>query len=251
MAAAKELKAVSRANAGKGAARAERRAGRVPGTVYGENQPAASISVDAVEIGRRIYAGRFLTTVFDLEIDGQKTRVIPRDFQLDPLKDRPVHVDFQRLGKGAIIKVAVPVHFINQEASPGIKRGGTLNVVRHTVDFHCPAEQIPESITADLTGLEINDSLHISAVKLPDGVKPVIRDRDFTIATIVPSSGYLEELAAAAAKAKADAAAAEAAAAAGTPPAGEGVAPAAGEGAAPAAPAADAKGAKPEGGDKK
>jgi len=244
MAAAKELKAVKRDNAGKGPARAERRAGRVPGTVYGENQPAASISVDAVEIGRRIYAGRFLTTVFDLDIDGQKTRVIPRDFQLDPLKDRPVHVDFQRLGKGAVIKVAVPVHFINQEASPGIKRGGTLNVVRHTVDFYAPAESIPESITADLTGLEINDSLHISAVTLPEGVKPVIRDRDFTIATIVPSSGYLEELAAAAQKAKADAAAAEAAAAAG--PAPEGAAPA---GDAAAAPAAGA--AKPEGGDKK
>jgi len=245
MAAAKELKATARGKAGKGAARAERRAGRVPGTVYGENQPAASISVDAVEIGRRIYAGRFLTTVFDLEIDGQKTRVIPRDFQLDPLKDLPVHVDFQRLGKGAVIKVAVPVHFINQDGSPGIKRGGTLNVVRHTVDFYAPAESIPESITADLTGLEINDSLHISAVKLPEGVRPVIRDRDFTIATIVPSSGYLEEMAAAAQKAKADAAAAEAAAAA--PAAAEG-APAA-PGAVAAAPAAGA--AKPEGGDKK
>jgi large subunit ribosomal protein L25 len=243
MAAAKEMKAFKRDNAGKGAARAERRAGRVPGTVYGENQPASSISVDAVDIERRIYAGRFLTTVFDLDIDGQKTRVIPRDFQLDPLKDRPVHVDFQRLGKGSVIKVAVPVHFINQEGSPGIKRGGTLNVVRHTVDFYAPAESIPESITADLTGLEINDSLHISAVKLPEGVRPVIRDRDFTIATIVPSSGYLEEMAAAAQKAKADAAAAEAAAAAPAP--AEGAAPAAGA----AAPAAGA--AKPEGGDKK
>lgn len=244
MAAAKELKAVKRENAGKGAARAERRAGRVPGTVYGENQPAASISVDSVELGRSIFAGRFLTTVFDLDIDGQKTRVIPRDFQLDPLKDQPIHVDFQRLGKGAVIKVAVPVHFVNQADSPGIKRGGTLNVVRHTVEFMAPAESIPESITADLAGLEINDSLHISAVKLPEGVVPLIRDRDFTIATIVPSSGYLEEMAAAAQKAKADAAAAEAAAAAGTPAAGDAAAPAAG---APAPAAA----AKPEGGDKK
>lgn len=231
MAATKELKATVRANAGKGAARAERRAGRTPGTVYGENKPAQSIAVDTVEIGRSIYAGRFLTTVFDLDIGGEKTRVIPRDFQLDPLKDQPVHVDFQRLGKGATIRVAVPVNFVNQEAAPGIKRGGTLNIVRHTIEFLCPAENIPESITADLTGLEINDSLHISAVKLPEGVRPVIRDRDFTIATIVPSSGYLEELAAAAQKAKTDAAAAEAAAAA----------PAAGEGAPAAAPAGDAK----------
>lgn len=244
MAAAKELKAVKRENAGKGAARAERRAGRVPGTVYGENQPAASISVDSVELGRSIFAGRFLTTVFDLDINGQKTRVIPRDFQLDPLKDQPIHVDFQRLGKGAVIKVAVPVHFVNQADSPGIKRGGTLNVVRHTVEFMAPAESIPESITADLAGLEINDSLHISAVKLPEGVVPLIRDRNFTIATIVPSSGYLEEMAAAAQKAKADAAAAEAAAAAGTPAAGDAAAPAAGA-------AAPAAAAKPEGGDKK
>lgn len=224
MAATKELKATARTKAGKGAARAERRAGRVPATVYGENQPAASISVDAIEVGRRIMAGRFLTTVLDIDLDGQKTRVIPRDFQLDPLKDEPVHVDFQRLGKGSVIKVAVPVLFLNQEISPGIKRGGTLNVVRHTVDFFAPAESIPESITADLSGLEINDSLHISAIKLPEGVKPVIRDRDFTIATIVPSSGYLEEVAAAAQKAKTDAAAATAA----TP-------------AAAAAPAAEAK----------
>ncbi len=224
MAATKELKATARAKAGKGAARAERRAGRVPATVYGENQPSASISVDAIEVGRRILAGRFLTTVLDIDLDGKKTRVIPRDFQLDPLKDEPIHVDFQRLGKGSVIKVAVPVHFVNQEISPGIKRGGTLNVVRHTVDFFAPAENIPASITADLSDLEINDSLHISAIKLPEGVKPVIRDRDFTIATIVPSSGYLEEVAAAAQKAKTDAAAATAAPAA-----------------AAAAPAADAK----------
>jgi len=159
MAATKELKATARAKAGKGAARAERRAGRVPATVYGENQPSASISVDAVEVGRRIMAGRFLTTVLDIELDGQKT---------------------------------------------------------------APAESIPESITADLSELEINDSLHISAIKLPEGVTPVIRDRDFTIATIVPSSGYLEEVAAAAQKAKADAAAAAApAAAAAAAPAAE------------------------------
>jgi large subunit ribosomal protein L25 len=235
MAATQQLKATARDKAGKGAARAARREGKVPATLYGEDKDPMSLALDATEIGRRILAGRFLTTVFEIDIDGQKTRVIPRDFQLDPLKDKPIHVDFQRLGAGSTIRVAVPVHFINQEASPGIKRGGTLNIVRHTIEFFCPAESIPESITADLAGLEINDSLHISAVKLPDGVRPVIRDRDFTIATIVPSSGYLEELAAAKAK---EATAATAAAAA----------PAAGDAAAPAAPAADAKA---EGGDKK
>jgi large subunit ribosomal protein L25 len=233
MAATQQLKATARPNAGKGAARATRRDGKVPATLYGEDKDPMSLSLDAVEIGRRILAGRFLTTVFEIEIDGQKTRVIPRDFQLDPLKDLPMHVDFQRLGAGSTIRVAIPVHFVNQESSPGIKRGGTLNIVRHTVEFFCPAESIPASITADLAGLEINDSLHISAVKLPEGVRPVIRDRDFTIATIVPSSGFLEEMAAAKAKE------ATAATAAATPAAGD---------AAAAAPADDAK---PEGGDKK
>lgn len=235
MAATQQLKATARAKAGKGAARATRREGKVPATVYGEDKDPVSLALDATEIGRRILAGRFLTTVFEIDVDGEKTRVIPRDFQLDPIKDRPMHVDFQRLGAGSTIRVAVPVHFVNQEASPGIKRGGTLNIVRHTVEFLCPAESIPASITADLAGLEINDSLHISSVALPEGVRPVIRDRDFTIATIVPSSGFLEEMAAAKAK---EATAATAAAAA--PVAGEGDA---------AAPAADD--AKPEGGDKK
>ena len=239
MAKAIALTATKREKAGKGAARAGPRAAPRPGARWGKRKAGFSTSLKPPNRPRRIFAGRFLTTVFELDLGGEKTRVIPRDFQLDPLKDQPIHVDFQRLGAGATIRVAIPVNFTNQEASPGIKRGGTLNVVRHTVEFFCAAENIPESITADLSGLEINDSLHISAVKLPEGVRPVIKDRDFTIATIVPSSGYLEELAAAAEKAKADAAAATAATpAAGAAPAGD----------AAAAPAADAKA---EGGDKK
>lgn len=233
-----EMKATARPEVGKGAARAVRRTGRVPGVIYGDKKPPLPISLDATELGRRIYAGHFLTTVYELDVDGEKHRVIPRAYQLDPVKDKPVHVDFQRLGVGATVRVHVPVRFVNHDASPGLKRGGTLNIVRHTVEFYCPAERIPEYITADLTGMEIAHSLHISAVQLPEGVRPVIRDRDFTIATVVSSSGYLEEQAAAKAKAEAEAAAPAAAA----PAEGAPAAPA--EGAAPAEAAGEAKGKK-------
>ena len=242
MSTAQAMKATARPQVGKGAARATRRTGRVPGVIYGDKKAPLSISLDAAEVGQRIFAGHFLTTGYELDVDGQKHRVIPRAFQLDPVKDKPVHVDFQRLAPGASIRVHVPVRFVNHDASPGIKRGGTLNIVRHTVELYCPAENIPENIVADLTGLEIAHSLHISAIKLPEGSRPAIRERDFTVATIVSSSGYLEEQAAAKAKAEADAAAAATAAAA---PAEGAAAPA--EGAAPAdgaAPAPDAKAKK-------
>jgi large subunit ribosomal protein L25 len=214
-----------------------------------------AISLDATELTRRIYAGAFLTTLFSVDVDGEKHDVISRGFQLDPLRDHPTHVDFQRVAPGAVIRVAVPMKFINHDAAPGIKRGGTLNIVRHTVEFFCPADAIPDFITADLTGLEIGYSLHISAVKLPDNVRPVIRDRDFTVATVVSSSGYLEEQL----LAKQKEAEAAAAAAAGVVPGVEGAEVVEGaEGAAPAAPgaAAPAEGAaappaaEPKGGDK-
>jgi large subunit ribosomal protein L25 len=251
MAAKAVLKAIARPGVGKGAARAARRAGQVPGVIYGDKKPPVAISIEFTEVTKRLNAGHFLTTLLDVELDGAKHQVIPRGFQLDPLKDTLTHVDFQRIAPGSTLRVAIPMKFVNAEESPGIKRGGTLNVVRHTVEFICPVEKIPEFITADLTGLEIGKSLHISAVKLPEGIKPVISDRDFTVATIVSSSGYLEEQAAAKAKAEADAAAAAAGAVA---PGAEGAAaaaPAEGAAAAPAegaaAPAADAKaGDKPK-----
>jgi len=242
MAAKAVLNATARPGAGKGAARAARRAGKVPAVIYGDKKPPVSISLEFGEVVKRLGAGHFLTTVLDIDLDGTKHQVIPRGFQLDPLKDAPTHVDFQRIAPGTTLRVAIPMKFVNAEGSPGIKRGGTLNIVRHTVEFICPVEKIPEFITADLTGLEIGKSLHISAVSLPDGIKPVISDRDFTVATVVSSSGYLEEQAAAKAKAEADAAAAATAAA----PGAEGAAAAApAEGAAPAADAAagDAKAA--------
>jgi large subunit ribosomal protein L25 len=213
MATVRELKATARPSVGKGAARAERRAGRVPGVIYGDNQPPLPISVEDRELRQRILAGRFLTTIFDVSLDGKKHRVIPRDFHLDPVRDFPIHVDFMRLGEGATIRVSVPLHVVNGETSPGVKRGGTVNIVTHTLELECLAENIPQFIEADVGALEINNSLHISDVKLPTGVKPLLRE-DATLVTIVPPSGYGEEQKAAAAPAAGAAAPAAAPAAA-------------------------------------
>jgi large subunit ribosomal protein L25 len=237
MATVKELKATARPQSGKGAARAERRAGRVPGVIYGDNKPPLPISVDDRELRQRILAGRFLTTLFDIDLEGKKHRVIPRDYHLDPVKDFPLHVDFMRLGEGATIRVSVPLHVINAETAPGVKRGGTVNIVTHTIDLECSVENIPQYIDADVGALEISYSLHLSDIKLPKGVRALSRE-DATLVTIVPPSGYAEEQKAAAAGAAAPAAGAAAPAAA---------APAAGA----AAPAAGAAKAPAGGGDKK
>ncbi|NWG25052.1 MAG: 50S ribosomal protein L25/general stress protein Ctc, partial [Pseudorhodoplanes sp.] len=193
MATVMELKATARPKAGKGAARAVRRAGRVPGVIYGDNKPPLPISLDHKELNLRIYAGRFLTTLYDIDIDGTKHRVIPRDFQLDPIKDTPLHVDFMRLGAGAKIRVNIPVHVFGTEKSPGIKRGGAVNIVTHTVEVLCPPEAIPQSIDVDVSGLEISYSKHLSDITLPDNVKVTARG-DLTLVTIVPPSGYAEEI---------------------------------------------------------
>jgi large subunit ribosomal protein L25 len=236
MATVKEIKAAVRPKSGKGAARAERRAGRVPGVIYGNNEPPLAVSFDHNELRQRIYAGRFLTTLYNIDIEGKKHRVIPRDFQLDPVKDLPIHVDLLRVAEGATIRVRVPIHVMNADQSPGVKRGGAVNIVTHTVDVMCPAESIPESINVDIAGLEISHSKHLSDVQLPANVK-VIAQGDSTLVTIVPPSGYAEEQrqAAEAAAAAAAAAAAPAAAEGGAAP---GAAPAAGAPAAGAAPAA-------------
>jgi large subunit ribosomal protein L25 len=238
MATVKELKATARPSVGKGAARAERRAGRVPGVIYGNNQPPQPISVEDRELRQRILAGRFLTTIYNINLEGKTHRVIPRDFHLDPVRDVPIHVDFMRLGEGATIRVSVPLHVVKAESSPGVKRGGTVNIVTHTIDLECAVDNIPQYIEADVGALEISYSLHLSDVKLPAGVKSLARE-DITLVTIVPPSGYAEEQRAAAAAAAPGAAPAAAAPAAGA------AAPAAGA----AAPAAGAK--APAGGDKK
>ena len=185
MAETKTLAATVRSGTGKGASRSVRREGRIPGVIYGGGDAPTAIALNHRELNKLIYAGHFLTTIFDIEIDGKKERVIPRDYQLDVVTDVPLHVDFLRLKAGSTLKVDVPVHFINQETAPGIKRGGTLNVVRHTIEMRVPADKIPEAITIDLGQSDINDSIHISAVALPEGCKPTIT-RNFTIATIAP-----------------------------------------------------------------
>src|SRR5882672_9878706 len=156
MATIQQLKAMARPRDGKGAARAERRAGRVPGVIYGDDKDPITISVDHAELKQRIYAGRFLTTIYELDVDGTKHRVIPRDFQLDPVRDLPVHVDFLRLSAGAKIRVRIPVHVMNAETAPGVKRGGTVNIVTHAIEVFCSPEDIPESIDVDVSDLEIN-----------------------------------------------------------------------------------------------
>src|SRR5437763_6513429 len=235
MATVKELKATARPNSGKGAARAERRAGRVPGVIYGNNQPPVTISVEDAELRQRVLSGLFLTTIYDIDLEGQKHRVIPRDFHLGPVKGFPLHVDFMRLGEGATIRVSVPLHIVKAEAAPGVKRGGTVNIVTHTIDLECSVDNIPQYVEADVSSLEINYSLHLSDIKLPEGVKSLARE-DVTLVTIVPPSGYAEEQKAAAAAAAAAGTAAAAAPGAAAPAAGA-AAPAAAAGTAAAAPA--------------
>ncbi len=188
-----QLTAQARDRAGKGVARALRREGRVPAVVYGDKKSPDLISLSHNEVTKLWNRGTFMSSLLDLEVDGKTQRVIPRDVQLDPVKDFVTHVDFLRLGKGAKIAVEVPVNFVNDEESPGIKRGGILNVVRHEVELNCPAESIPESIEVDLTGTDIGDSIHISAITLPDGVTPAITDRDFTVATIAAPAALVSE----------------------------------------------------------
>ena len=207
MGTAYELTATVREKVGKGAARATRRSGLVPGVIYGGNQPPLAIALPDKEITQRIYAGGFFTALATIAIGSETIRAIARDYQLDPVNDRPVHVDFMRVEAGSRLTIEVPVQFINETASPGIKRGGVLNIVRHTVELSCPADAIPENIVCDLTGLEINDALHISAVTLPNDVHPTI-ERNFTIATIAAPAGVKEEIRAQAAAAAGETAAA-------------------------------------------
>jgi len=201
MAATKELAAVTRSGTGKGAARSVRREGRVPAVIYGGGEKPEPISVDFKDVNKLIYAGHFLTTIFELEMDGRKQRVLPRDYQLDVVTDWPLHVDFLRLTPGSHVRIGIPVHVENREASPGLKKGGTVNIVLHSVDVLAPADNIPESITIDLTGLDFADSVHMSDLKLPEGCRPVPARADLTVVTIVPPTVMAEETPAAAAAA--------------------------------------------------
>lgn len=230
------LKATARPRAGKGAARQARRAGNVPAVIYGDSQTPVTINLDYNELWKQLLKGHFTSTAIELDVEGSKHIVLARDVQLDPVRDTPLHVDFQRVGKDGIIRVAVPVKFVNETQSPGLKRGGVLNIVRHEIEVYSPYDKIPAAFEIDLTGVEIGRSIHMSAVDKPDYITPVISNRDFTIATIAGAlKGDSEDSGAAGGEASADAGAAA--------PAGAKAAPAAGDKA--AAPAAGAKDAKP------
>jgi large subunit ribosomal protein L25 len=233
------LSAEARNQTGKGAAFRARQKGFIPGVVYGGGSNPESVAVDKRTLERHVDTGHFLTTLFELDVAGAKTRVIPRQIQLDPVTDRVVHVDFMRLPKGSKVRLAIPVRFKGQESSPGLKRGGVLNIVRHDVEMLCPAENIPDFIEGDLSSLDIHGSLHITDFVLPEGVVPTIRERNFTVASIVAPTSVIEEqrAAAAAATAAASAPVVEEAPAATGAPASPGAAPAAAAAKAPAAPA--------------
>jgi len=189
------LSAELRAAAGKGAARATRRAGRVPGIVYGGDQEPMPISLEPRELSRAIAKRGFLATLVDLSIGGTVQRTLPREVQYHPATDKPLHIDFMRVSPASRVTVTVPVVFVNQEQSIGLRRGGILNIVRHGIDLNCPVDGIPDHLTVSLGGLDIGDSVHISAVTLPEGCRPTITERDFTIASIAASSAVREEAA--------------------------------------------------------
>ncbi|MGB4101523.1 MAG: 50S ribosomal protein L25/general stress protein Ctc [Alphaproteobacteria bacterium] len=242
------LQAEIRPNQGKGAARATRRSGQVPAVIYGDKQAPLSIMIDNTALVREVNRAGFFTHLYDIEVKGAKHRVLPRDVQFDPVTDRPLHVDFLRVAAHTRVRVAVPFHFINQDKAPGIKRGGMLNVVSHELELMVQPDNIPDRIDIDLAGLEIGISIHLGDLKLPVGVKAIITDKDFTLATIVPPTAVKTEAAEAAAAAAAPAAAAvpaagapAAAAAGGKAAAPAAAAPAAGGKAAPAAAKAPAK----------
>ena len=187
------LPAETRERAGKGASRVLRREGRVPAVIYGGKEEPLSIHVEAKELVRLLGTGHFMNSIVEIEVGGKTVRTLPKDVAFHPVKDRPLHVDFLRLAANATVHVNVPVVFANEEASPGLKRGGVLNVVRHELELVCDANSIPDEVVVDVTGADVGDSIHISAVTLPKGTQSAITDRDFTIATIVAPSALKSE----------------------------------------------------------
>jgi large subunit ribosomal protein L25 len=180
------LSAETRERAGKGASRAMRREGRVPAVVYGNKEEPLAIHIEEKLLNKMLSTGHFMNTVVMIDVGGKQARTLPKDVQFHPVTDRPLHVDFLRISEHSQVKVNVPVRFINEEESRGLTRGGVLNVVRHELELVCDAASIPDDIVIDLKGYDIGDSIHISAVTLPEGSESGITDRDFTIATIAP-----------------------------------------------------------------
>ena len=193
MSEANVLEAEARDRVGKGAARATRRAGRVPCVIYGAKKDPTSISIDPLVLRKSLDAGTFFSTVYEVKVNGGVERVLARDVQLHPVTDVPQHVDFLRVTAATKVTVEVPCRFLNDEESEGLKRGGVLNVVRYAIEVLCSVDNIPQEVDVDLAGTDIGDSVHFSQVTLPDGVEPTISDRDFTIATIAAPTIVEEE----------------------------------------------------------
>jgi large subunit ribosomal protein L25 len=183
------LAAVARDRAGKGASRALRRLNRVPAVIYGGNQDPVMVHLEEKALMKALMTGHFMNSIVMVDLDGTSHRTLPKDVSLHPVTDRPEHVDFMRLSADSTVDVDVPVRFVNEAASPGLKRGGVLNIVRHELELICASDKIPDDIEIDLTGYDVGDSIHISNVILPEGSKSKITDRDFTIATVVAPSG--------------------------------------------------------------
>lgn len=182
------LPAEARERAGKGASRALRREGRTPAVIYGGKEEPTMIHVEQKELVRQLGTGHFMNSIVNIEIGGKTVRTLPKDVAFHPVTDRPTHVDFLRLTGDSKVEVSVPVVFVNEDASPGLKKGGVLNIVRHELELVCASDSIPEEIQIDVTGRDVGESIHISDVTLPKGVKSAISDRDFTIATLVAPS---------------------------------------------------------------
>ena len=193
MAEAITIAAEPRDRAGKGAARATRRAGRVPAVIYGDKQAPVLVSMDDKETRTMLRDPSYSTRTYTVTVEGASHTVLARDVQFDPVTDDPIHIDFLRIGRDTALTIEVPCDFVNGEQSPGLRRGGVLNIVRHEIEVHCAANAIPEAIVVDLSGFDLGDSIHISQVALPDGVRPTITDRDFTIATIAAPSAVKSE----------------------------------------------------------
>ena len=188
------LPAEARERAGKGASRALRREGRVPAVVYGDKKEPLSVHVEEKLLTKMLSTGHFMNSVIMVEVGGKPNRTLPKAVDFHPVSSRPIHVDFLRIGEHSKVNVNIPVRFDNEEDSPGLKRGGVLNVVQHEIELICDASEIPDELHIDLTGLDIGDSIHISQVTLPKGAKAAIEDRDFTVATVVaPSAMKAEE----------------------------------------------------------
>jgi large subunit ribosomal protein L25 len=188
MSEALNLPAEARERAGKGASRALRREGRTPAVIYGGKEEPTLIHVEQKELVRQLMTGHFMNSIVNIEIGGQTIRTLPKDVAFHPVTDRPTHVDFLRLTGDANVTVQVPVVFVNEAGSPGLKKGGVLNIVRHELELVCASDSIPDEIHVDVGGKDVGDSIHISDVTLPKGVTSAITDRDFTIATLVAPS---------------------------------------------------------------